>query len=381
MHTIPSFAARAPRAARAVRLGLAFVALATAAGCAAGGGGGGASTPAPSTTPTAPAERWPIRTWEHVDLWMHGYAMLQADTSRVPLFRRGYRDRIAAVRRQRGASTLLDANTERLRARLASNPALVNGQFVPLYFGTWEDMRRLIDLFLQAQGNFGNVPDPGTRMGLSVLAGSFPAAADREWLRLFVQSLDDERAKFYGAYWRGERNARAAVYTAVDSLWRTRWRGRLDRFLTNTRLESGELVLSMPLDGEGRTITLSQRQNAVAVTFPETPDAAAEALYVFVHEIMGNVAQVAITDNTTPVEQRSGVTAQYTAHAAVRGGALLLERTMPELVPGYMRYYLRSAGASIPASNVDAAFASTFSIPQAIRDAISKQLDVVLGGI
>jgi hypothetical protein len=317
-----------------------------------------------------------------VDLWLHGYAMLQADTARVPLFRRGYRDRMAALRRERGVSTQLDANTERLRARLASNPALVNGQFVPLYFGTWEDMRRLVDVFLQAQGNpqnIGNVQDPGLRLGLSVLGGSFPSAADREWLRLFVQSLDDERQRFYAAYWRAERNARAAVYTAVDSLWRTRYRARLDRYLTNTRLENGEFILSMPLNGEGRTITLGQRQNAVAVGFPETADAAIEAIYVFAHEIVSTVASVAITDHTTPAEQRSGAAAQYSAHAAVRGGALLLQRTAPELVSGYMRYYLRSAGSNASAS--EAAFNAAFPLPQAIHEAIVRQLDVVLGGI
>ena len=88
-----------------------------------------------------------------------------------------------------------------------------------------------------------------------------------------------------------------------------------------------------------------------------------------------------IADNTTPAEQRSGIVATYTANAAVRAGALLLQRAAPELATGYMRYYLRSIGATSTMADPSAAFASSFPIPDAIRDAIGRQLDVVLGGI
>ena len=60
--------------------------------------------------------------------------------------------------------------------------------------------------------------------------------------------------------------------------------------------------------------------------------------------------------------------------------AELLQRVAPEILDGYMRYYLRSVNR--PAgSNVQATFNSTFAIPDVIRDAIARQLDVVLGGI
>jgi hypothetical protein len=53
---------------------------------------------------------------------------------------------------------------------------------------------------------------------------------------------------------------------------------------------------------------------------------------------------------------------------------------MPSAVPGYMRFYLQSAGRSAP-TNPKAAFMSTFALPDAINDAIARQLDVILGGI
>ena len=50
------------------------------------------------------------------------------------------------------------------------------------------------------------------------------------------------------------------------------------------------------------------------------------------------------------------------------------------VLDGYMRYYLRSVNRSAGA-NVQATFNATFSIPDTIRDALVRQLDVVLGGI
>jgi hypothetical protein len=92
------------------------------------------------------------------------------------------------------------------------------------------------------------------------------------------------------------------------------------------------------------------------------------------------VASAAIADNVTPAEQRSGAASRYEQSAAVRAGALLLERTIPAVVPGYMRYYLQAAGRAAP-NESRAAFASAFAVPDAVRDAISRQLDVILGGI
>ena len=64
----------------------------------------------------------------------------------------------------------------------------------------------------------------------------------------------------------------------------------------------------------------------------------------------------------------------------MRAGALLLERTLPAAVPGYMRFYLQQAGRT-PPTEPAAMFAATFTLPTAVRESIARQLDVVLGGI
>ena len=331
-------------------------------------------------TPLVPAA-WPVRTNEAVDLWLHSYALLTPDTMYVPYFERGYRDRILAIRRQRNATSQLDANRATLDARLAVNPALAtSGQFLPLYFQSWEQMRQMIDLFTRTGGNLNATNDPATRTYFLLLGSTFSSAADREWLRTFTLSVEDERVRFYQDYWTEQQRLRASLLSHIDSLWQLQWRPQLQRFLNNSTQQNGTMLLSLPLGGEGRTIHFGKQENAVAVDFPNSRDDAEVALYVFVHEIAGTVASDAIRDNTTPAEQRSGATARFEQSAAVRAGAMLLERTRPEVVPGYMRYYLKEVGRT-PPTEPRAMFISAFSIPDAVRDAIGRQLDVILGGI
>lgn len=357
--------------------------------CAGGVSPSPAPSPNPSTaprsTPAGPTPlvqgAWPVRTREHIDLWLHAYALLTPDTTLVPYFRRGYRDRITAVRRQRGASTQLDANRNRLLERLSVNPALAtSGQFLPLYFESWDQMRQMIELFVRANGNPGAASDPTARAYIALLAGAFPVVADREWIRLLAESVDDENRRFYHDYWTAEGRSHAGVVAHVDSLWQRQWRPSLQRFLNNTQQQNGELYLSLPLGGEGRTIHFGKQENAIAVTLPDALDNSDVALYVFTHEIAGAVANTAIEDNTTPAERRGGTTSRYEQAAAVRAGALLLERTIPSVVPGYMRYYLQTAGRAAP-NDPRAAFVAAFALPDAVRDAINRQLEVILGGI
>ena len=336
-----------------------------------GGSGGSQST-------TQGARQWPILTRKHVDLWLHGYAMLLRDTATVPVFRRGYREQIQAAKSQRNVSTLLDANRDRLQSRLSLSPALVNGQFAPLYFSSFDQMRQVIGLFFQAQGNPGATNDPTLRQFFAVLASSFPTAADREWLRLFTESLEDERQKFYESYWTSQNGARLGVVRAADSLWQGTYRPKLQRYLSNTQQETGDFILALTLGGEGRTVNFGTRQNAVAVTMPDHDPY--EAFYVFAHEVVNAIVTTAVNDNTTPTEQRAGVSARYSTAGTVRAGAMLFAKAAPELVPGYTRYYLSQAGLST-SGDINARLVSTFPLPDAIRQAIERQLDVVLGGI
>jgi hypothetical protein len=353
-------------------------------GCATAGTSGTGTSSSPSGTvgqnPTNTAEVWPVKTREHIDLWLHGFAMISDDSTLVPYFRRGYRNEMNALKNRSNTVTQLDANVAKLKARLTANSGLVNAQFLPLYFDSFDEMATAIDVFNRADGNPRAASNQQTAETIALLAGYFPVAADREWARLFVQSLRDEDTHFYRSYWDQQQRERAVVYTAVNTLWQGTYRARFQPFLNNTSQAAGEIFLSLPLDGEGRTLSAGKRQNATAVTFPLRSSDAQEAIYVFAHEVVGSLVATAVRDNVTPTDQRMGVADRYIANGAVRGGALLLQKIAPELVNGYIRYYLQSANRNSGAGSATA-LAAVFSLPDGIRDAISRQLDVVLGGI
>lgn len=344
-------------------------------------------TAAPSTAQPA-AQAWPVRTREHVDLWLHGFALVVDDTARVPIFRRGYRADLRARRARVNAFTQLDAERDRLRLRLAANPALaINAQFVALAFGSWEELRAAADAFVQAGGDPRRARDQQAAQAIAFLAGVFPTTADREFLRVYAAALQDERDKFFHQDWLAVQRDRAAALAAADSVWQRRVRPRLGRYLGGTQQGNGELLLSPVIGGEGRTQQGAlppngARGTTAVVAFPARAADAAEASYAAVHEVVGVVVGQVVEDNTSPADRRTGVADRYVGAGQVRAGYLLLQRAAPDLAAGYARFYLREAGLAAPAAGGEgAALAAAFALPPAILDAITRQLDVVEGGI
>ena len=363
---------RPPRALCAVALALLL------AGCA---GAGGSAAERAAAQPPRPEQNWPIRTRYHLDLWLHGYAMVQQDTTLVPYFRRGYRDQLIAIKNRANVHTNLDRYRTQLREQMASSQTIVGGQFLPLYFDSWDEMRAAIDTFLTVEGKAGPTQSPQTQSVVAVVGSSFPNAADRAWLRTFTQALDDESSKFYQSYWNQQQRERSGALVVLDSLWGKVYLPKFRAYLNNTRQNEGEIFVSLPLDGEGRTITGGPRSNSVGVTYPEREADALDAIYVFTHEVVGALAGQVIADNTTPAEKRNGVAAGYASPAAVRGGVIVLKRIAPELVTGYEAYYLRSANASFTPGTEEATLARVFPLPQNILYGMTRQLEIVFGGI
>lgn len=335
----------------------------------------------PPTRSTVRDVVWRVYAREHVDLWLHGFAMLQGDSTLVPYFRLDYRTRLDHVRRERGLTTALDVARDRLASYLAANPRLISAQFIPLYFETWDAMRQGFDLFLRSDGNPRYARDQASARIIAIFAASFPQSRDREWARSFVQALDDERTRFYREYWLSETRSREGARSAFEQRWRDTYRAQLRPFFTNAQQDDGEVVLSLTLGGEGRTVAVGRRENFIAVPYPESEAEANEPLYVFLHEIAGPPSTTAVHDQTTPAEQRDGTSDRYASLAAVRGGALVLSRIAPELVAGYQRYYLGIARVRVSDADPSAAFERTFPLPEAIRAAVARQIDIILGGI
>ena len=334
---------------------------------------------------------WPVKTRYVVDLWLHGYAMLIADTSRTPAFRRDYRDATIVAKNSRNILTQLDQNAEVLQHGLRVNPRLVDGAHLALREGSWEEMGNDIAAFLtggtdsangkkrlSALSTWKRTPHASEEtIDMSAALGAiYRTEADREWLKTFALSLTDEHSKFYEQYWREQQRALRPALAAVDTQFSQRYLKLLRSYFRGVQLQTGEIVLSLPLGGEGQSIL--QGQHSIAIGYPGVPDSSLDAVYEFVHEAVGVVAEQAVRERISPAEFRAGVGAPLVSPAKVRGGALLLQRAIPDLVNGYERHYL--AIARVPATdiNVDSAFVRAFPLRQTIIDGMDQRLDEVL---
>ncbi|MEA3245575.1 MAG: hypothetical protein U9Q74_05410 [Gemmatimonadota bacterium] len=322
---------------------------------------------------------WPVKTREHVDLWLHGFAFVAPDSSPVPLYRAGYREAMIVARNAASAVTDLDANADLLRAAIKGRPSLLGAQFLALEFGTWADLEGALDAFVRADGDPRRAPGNAAEV-VARLGTVFRSGEDRDFARRYLASLRSERDRFHHQWWIAETRRRDAALVAVDSLWRNRFRPALQPFLSHTQQRDGEIILSTVLEAEGRTVHGGKSGNTIVVGFPETRDRAADAIYCLLHELVGPVTAAAVADNVTPAQVRSGQADRYQSLALVRGGALLAARLGADVASGYLRFYLRATGHQVE-GDVAAAFAAAFPLPDAILASIERQVAVAFSGI
>lgn len=369
----------APRATRCIALGM-LLAL-SAVACVATPREAqrqGRAQPAPTTAP-----QWPVKVREHVDLWLHGFALLQEDTAAVPLFDRGYAERITVLKNSRGIYTPFDSARDDLAQRLAARTDLVGAQFVALYFGTWEELVQAFEYFQKAEGDPRRSNNRDVQTIIALLAQYFPRPDDREFAQRFVAALSGERDRFHREWWLAERRTRDPALAVADSLWQHEWRPALQRFLNHTQQPSGDLILSLTLGGEGRALPAGKTANQFAVAWPRSTDAPEILLFAFAHEVIGGTAQVAVNDHLTPTQQRSGLGARYAGAGLVRGGELLVEQVRPGLGARYARWYLAQMGLAVPDDDdaALAALARAFPMPAEMIESMQRQIALAFTGI
>lgn len=328
----------------------------------------------------APGPQWPVKTREHVDLWLHGFALLQEDTAQVPIFTRGYAERMTVLKNSRGLYTEFDKARNDLMRVGGERGHLLNAQFLALYFGSWDEMRTAFDYFVKAEGDPRRASNQQIAGIIAFLNQQFPRSDDRAWAKQFVETLHDEYAKFYREWWLSEFRARSAALAATDSLWQRSWRPAMQRFLNHTQQASGDLILSLTLGGEGRALPAGKTANQYAVAFPGSADSAEVMLFVFAHEAAGAIARLAVDDHLTPAQKRTGEGDRYASAGLIRGGQLLVERLFPGMGERYARYYLAHMGRSYEGSASAALEAAFPMLPEMLTE-MRRQIELSFAGI
>lgn len=344
---------------------------------------GGAPAPAPEATRDPAAVRWTAANRPDLDLWYHGLAYTGLDASaEVPLYQPGYVERLVAAKRAAGVyPTPLDRRAEEFARQFRTSANFSRLQFLPLYFSGGDALFTAIRAWAQVEGDPRRVQDPGLGQAVAFLSQQFPSANERRVVAAWAQLLEEERRAFFERYHAQRVAEHAGLVSAAQAQW-DQLAPRLQPYLDYMILNGGELLLSFPLGSEGRTLDLGRRQNRVAVAMPAV-GAPADAVWAFIHELAYPLVSTVIEDNLAPAQRREVNEQLLSRRAAIRAGAILLDRVAPEAAAEYRASYLRLAGAAVPANEGERerALARAYPLPDPLPRALGEAVERTLGGI
>ena len=351
----------------------AFGAAMLAAGVLAGCGGG---DPGPAAPTPALANEWRFTADEHIALWYHGLALADAGSSpddAVPIYRAGYAAEAQAARGRLGrGSSPFAAGAATIGGRIESSGAADGLQFLPLYFDSWEQIRQAVDVWQRAAGDPSRAGDPQTQAVIAFLSQRFPNASQRAAVVEFVGALEQERASFFAAWWRDTQPTATAA--EAQTLWRT-MQPQLTAFLRYSDAGGGHVSLTPALRGEGRAE--SGRGVAVAAIGGRSGEDARAIVGRVIHELAYSLAAEAVRDAVAPARIREIGEDVLVARAAVRAGAMVLERVAPELLAAYREDYIRAAGGD-PAR---VTLVQQFDLPNELVPALENAVQLATAGI
>lgn len=343
-----------------------------------------AAQPSP---PSAPA--WSVTTLDQVDLWYHGLAVLGYGVDEpAALYDPGYGRHVRSDKDRLGISpTPLDRAAVGLAGTFAGDPAFEILHFLPLYFAStdWstmlEGLRTLSDggspVRRIAQPHTG--VDPRIDRTLGALAASLPRRAQRTALRRFAELLDYE----WGIYLRDQRlrstAMRAAHARALEQRWNTEFAPALRGYLTQIDRERGTIILSPSLGREGRTVERwgdAAASAIVAIAPPRSiaPAATRAAAFDVLRELCFATSRAVIEDpHGQPVDPVAAE--QLNRNTAIRCGALVLERYLPQMRAGYEAHVLATQPRESSPDSATGHLAHAFPLPWEVERRLARVIE------
>ena len=344
---------------------------------------GSETAPSPGPVQNPAAVRWTVTSRPDVDLWYHGLAYTGfGATAEQPIYDPGYVERTTAAKRQAGVyPTPLDRRAAEFASRFASEPRYEVLQFLPLYFPSAEVFSAALGAWIQSGGDPRRVQNPQLAQAVAFLSQQFPTARDRQTLAEWLEVLEEEERLFWRQFYEEWQRELAGVSAAVQARW-DELAPELQPFLDYLMLNGGEFLLSLPIGSEGRTVDLGRRNNRVATLMPSA-DQPEAAVWAVVHELTYPLVGTVIEDQLAPAQRRELNEELLARRAAVRAGAMLLDRVAPDAAPDYRAAHLRWGGASVPASAAarERALVDAYPLPAPVAEGLAAAIDRALGGI
>lgn len=329
------------------------------------------------------ARAWRVTALDQVDLWYHGVAVVGYGVA-VPdaLYDPGYAPIVRGAKERQGlAATPLDRAARTLATTFRRDPAFEIVHFLPLYFATaeWPAMLQALRA-MAGDDKASRLPgDARTDRAVGALAAILPRQSQRAALRRFAELLDAEWRMFLRAETARARDLRTAQARALEQRWNVEFAPALAHYLAQIGQERGTIVLSPPLGHEGRMVERMGGATAgalVAITAPRSasPEDMAAAAFDVLRELCFATSR-AVSDPPDGQAVEPAAAEQASRAAAVRCGALVLQRYLPRYRAAYQARFLAiRRPMSSPDTTTDR-FASAFPLPPHVERRLTRAIE------
>lgn len=324
---------------------------------------------------------WVFTSLPHADLWFHGMALVDPiGPGPNPLYDPAYPGEIRAAKEAAGVSTTaLDQRVGYLRDAFQSDPAFEVFHFLPLYFprAGRDEFFSALKVLVGTPEGIPRAPTVNTAFGLAAVGAVLATVEQRRVLGEFVSVLEEEWTAFFQHDYRAAAPEREAVLTALQRSWTEGHRPSLAPFLDKIGMAGGIVALVPAIGVEGRVFGGSpgdKGDNVMVVSAPVGPHPEREVVYSMLREVSFPLVR-AVIDQSGHTTASRGQAEALAARAAVRTGALVLERYLPEELMDYQRFFLSQAGRSAPeGAATEGLFQEVYPLDASLEEALREEI-------
>ncbi|UCG87215.1 MAG: hypothetical protein JSW71_01320 [Gemmatimonadota bacterium] len=321
--------------------------------------------------------RWSVRLRPQVDLWYHALAIINVEREELlSRYDPSYAGAIARAKQDRGVgATRLDSLADDFRSEFGSRREFRLLDQLPLYFvdATLEQMLMALSAVADRQTYRRDKVAPEARDGAAIAAQAFSRASLRRVLGRFIEALEQEWQVFYREYWTEVVASDSVGRSELADFWTTTVAPQLEDILADRRLDGGTILVSSAVGPEGRFFIGDPRwaeDNQVVVSSPPG-SGPLEPTYHAVKEICYGIVAPALQDLVDDKVE----TISLRMVAAVRCGAMVLDRYVPILAAGYRSTMMRAVGADTATATIGR-FEERFALEPEILAALRNEIDL-----
>lgn len=324
---------------------------------------------------------WVFSSSPFAELWFHGLAMVDpVGPGPVPLYGAAYPGSVRAAKQESGdPSTSLDSRLGYFREAFRRDPAFEVFHFLPLYFpqvGRTEAFAAL-ELLAGAEEGIPRAPTARTSFGVAAIGSVLTTQNQRRVLGEFISALEAEWDGFFGAWWQGSASDREVLYQEIQQSWREDYQAVLTPWLDRAEMDGGLVTFVPALGLEGRIFGGSPQSpldNVLMISAPSGPGSGEEAIFSMLRELSFPLVRKVLTrlgsQAENPDEEES-----LASRAAIRSGALVLERYSPGNLTDYQQFFLSRAGHTAPTlTQVESLFQRAFLMNAELERALREEI-------